>query len=64
MLSLGSAALSFNAAPALAAVRPAAGVSMMAKSQSLPFLEAPPQLDGSMAGDVVRLCLPALPCGA
>ena len=32
------------------------GVSMMAKSLSLPFLEAPPALDGSMAGDVVSCC--------
>lgn len=33
-------------------VRPTVQPTMMAKSKALPFLEAPPQLDGSMAGDV------------
>merc|ERR1719393_1151892 len=53
MLSLSSAALAFApAAPALSATRASVSPLMMAKSQALPFLEAPPQLDGSMAGDV------------
>ena len=30
----------------------ASSVSMMAKSKAMPFMEAPPALDGSMAGDV------------
>merc|ERR1719443_1800210 len=51
MLALTTSTLSFSAAPALAAVRTSAGVSMR-QSEALPFLEAPPQLDGSMAGDV------------
>ena len=52
MLALHSASLSFNAPAFRPAVAPAA-VSMR-QSEALPFLEAPPQLDGSMAGDVVR----------
>lgn len=31
--------------------RGASGLAMMAKSESLPFLDAPPALDGSMVGD-------------
>ncbi|KAG8462162.1 hypothetical protein KFE25_011612 [Diacronema lutheri] len=45
MLALSVAALAFNAPlSARAGARPA--VSMMAKSRALPFLEAPPALDG------------------
>jgi len=44
---LGSAAAF---APAPSTPRPA--TALMAKSKALPFLEAPPKLDGSMAGDV------------
>lgn len=57
MLALTTSTLSFSAAPALAAVRTSAGVSMR-QSEALPFLEAPPQLDGTLAGDVVRRHFP------
>jgi len=51
MLSLASAPLSF-AGPALSGVAHRTGaLNMMAKSKSIPFLEAPPALDGTMAGD-------------
>ena len=60
MLALTTSTLSFSAAPALAAVRTSAGVSMR-QSEALPFLEAPPQLDGSMAGDVVSPLSSAFP---
>lgn len=49
MLSLHQAALSFSAPHVRA---PRASVSMMAKSESMPFMDCPPALDGSMAGDV------------
>merc|ERR1712137_725747 len=53
MLSVVSASLAFNAAPALRAPTRAAGVSMMVeKSQSLPFMDKPAALDGSLVGDV------------
>jgi len=52
MLALSQAALSFSAAPALRPVAAAAAPIAMRQSEALPFLEAPPQLDGSMAGDV------------
>jgi len=44
--------MSFAAAAPMQAAGRSVAPSMMAKSQSLPFLEAPPALDGSMAGDV------------
>jgi len=50
-LSFAALPLSFQA-PALAPRVAPAGVSMR-QSEALPFLEAPPQLDGTMAGDVV-----------
>ena len=51
MLSLHSAAMTFApAAPLARASR--ASVSMMAKSESMPFMDCPPALDGSLAGDV------------
>ena len=50
-LSFCALPLSFQA-PALAPRVAPAGVSMR-QSEALPFLEAPPQLDGTMAGDVV-----------
>ena len=56
MLSLATSSLSF-AGPVVNAPLRAPAASMMAKSASLPFLEAPPQLDGSMAGDVVSSAL-------
>lgn len=44
MLSLASASLGLHMrAPA---ARPAASITMMAKSESLPFMEAPAHLDG------------------
>lgn len=52
-LALYSALPAFHA-PVLAAA-PRATVSMMAKSQALPFLEKPVKLDGKLVGDVVRL---------
>lgn len=52
-MSLALSSLSFGfQAPALRASVAPAAVSMR-QSEALPFLEAPPQLDGSMAGDVV-----------
>ena len=62
MLSLASAAMGFApVAPALrSAVAPA--TVQMRQSEALPFLEAPPQLDGSMAGDVVRISLAICIC--
>ena len=53
IMSLALSSLSFGfQAPALRASVAPAAVSMR-QSEALPFLEAPPQLDGSMAGDVV-----------
>ena len=52
MLSLSFAPMGFAGQSAGAMLR--SGSISMVKSASLPFLEAPPQLDGSMAGDVVR----------
>lgn len=51
MFALTAAALSYNAplVPARAPMR--SDVPQMIKSQALPFLEAPPNLDGSMPGD-------------
>lgn len=50
-LSISTSAFSF-AGPALSAVAPRSGApSMMAKSKALPFLNCPPALDGTMAGD-------------
>jgi len=43
--------MGFSAVPALRPVTSVAPVTMR-QSEALPFLEAPPQLDGSMAGDV------------
>ena len=51
MLSLLHAPTGFSA-PALRPTVAPAAVSMRV-SEALPFLEAPPQLDGSMAGDIV-----------
>ena len=55
MLSLSSASLSFSAAPALRPAMPAAAAVQMRQSEALPFLESPPQLDGTLAGDRVSL---------
>lgn len=52
MLSLTSAPLAFSAPLAAPLAPQRAAVSMMAKSQALPFLEKPASLDGSMPGDV------------
>ena len=52
MLALSHAAVGFSAPALRPAVAPAA--VQMRQSEALPFLEAPPQLDGSMAGDIVR----------
>ena len=52
MLSFYSGVTTFAGASVAPQLR-TAGASMMAKSVSLPFLEAPPALDGSLAGDVV-----------
>jgi len=51
MLHLAAAPMGFSAAPALRPTLAAAPITMR-QSEALPFLEAPPQLDGSMAGDV------------
>lgn len=62
MLALSSASLSFNAGMApVASVQRMAAPKMM-KSAALPFLEAPSKLDGSMAGDKVRLRRCAAAC--
>ena len=53
MLSVQLQSLSF-AGMAPAVVQRASATAMMAKSASLPFLEAPSKLDGTMAGDKVR----------
>merc|ERR1719231_1718514 len=50
-LMLTTAPMGFSAAPALRPTLAAAPITMR-QSEALPFLEAPPQLDGSMAGDV------------
>jgi len=51
MLALvASSALAFSA-PATGRVAPRSSVNMMVKSKALPFLEAPPALDGSRPGD-------------
>jgi len=53
MLSLvAPSALTFAPMAPLRASRVAAEPMMMAKSEALPFLEAPPACDGTMAGDV------------
>merc|ERR1719453_1255074 len=53
MLSISTATMGFAPATQLAlGASRAAAPCMMAKSASLPFLECPPKLDGSMAGDV------------
>jgi len=53
MLSLASAATAFSpAAPALASAVRMAPISMAEKSASIPFLNRPPALDGSLPGDV------------
>jgi len=55
MLALSLSTTAFAPPAMLPALRPTAlraDISMMAKSQSLPFLEQPAGLDGSMAGDV------------
>jgi len=53
MLALVSTgALAFSGPAALGRVAPRSSTTMMAKSKALPFLEAPPALDGSMVGDV------------
>ena len=55
-----TAALSF-AGPGLAGVSSrAGGAAMVAKSKAIPFLDAPPALDGTMAGDKAR-CAHASP---
>lgn len=51
MLTTVVSSLSF-AGPALAPASRAPAVNMMAKSQSLPFMDTPPALDGSLPGDV------------
>ena len=53
-LSLHTAALSFAASPVPALRLPASASVQptMLQSQALPFLEAPPKLDGTLAGDV------------
>merc|ERR1719183_2695937 len=54
-LSLSSAALGFSsqlAAPHHASTARASSPLMQTKSKAIPFLKAPPALDGSMAGDI------------
>lgn len=53
MLSLSLSSMGFAGQSAGAMLR--SNAPTMVKSASLPFLEAPPQLDGSMAGDVVSI---------
>jgi len=54
MLAVSSCSFAF-AGPAFGAVAQRASVpAMMAKSKSIPFLEQPAALDGTMAGDKVR----------
>jgi hypothetical protein len=65
MLALSLQSLSLNAGMAPAARVQRMQAPVMVKSQALPFLEAPAKLDGSMAGDRVRIVLepaPAIPC--
>jgi len=52
MLALTNMPMAFSAPMAAPVVAQRASVSMVVKSQSLPFLEKPVNLDGSMAGDV------------
>lgn len=60
MLSLvAPSALTFAPMAPLRASRVAAEPMMMAKSEALPFLEAPPACDGTMAGDVVSAMPPS-----
>lgn len=55
MLALSLQSLSLNAGMAPAARVQRMQAPVMIKSQALPFLEAPAKLDGSMAGDRVRI---------
>ena len=52
MLALSAASMGF--APAAPMLRPAVAPATVAmrQSEALPFLESPPQLDGTLAGDV------------
>ena len=54
MLSLISQVAAFapNGVPAFAPAMPASAASMVEKSAAIPFLNKPPALDGTMAGDV------------
>lgn len=61
MLALQLQSLSLNTGIAPVARMQRAQSPVMVKSQALPFLEAPGQLDGSLAGDKVRRCCPARP---